>query len=204
MMLSAAFVKGMLMGGGLIIAIGAQNAFLLRQALQRRYVVMCILTCVCCDVLLIALGAGSVGRTIASSPTLLEIVRIGGAIFLVEYGRRAAISAWRGQTQLLQSDDCSLPRRSQVFLAAMALSLLNPHAWLDTVVLLGAVGAQQPGDGRISFTVGAMAASVLWFTSLGLGARGLTRVFARPTAWRVLDALIAIVMWAIAVSLFVI
>ncbi|GGY07952.1 amino acid transporter [Massilia dura] len=202
-MLSGAFFKGMAMGGGLIVAIGAQNAFLLRQALQRRYVAMCIVTCICCDVLLIALGAGSVGRAIASSPMLLEVVRIGGALFLVEYGRRAAVSAWRGQSRLVQGDERSLPRRGPVFRAAMALSLLNPHAWLDTVVLLGAIGAQQSGDGRISFTAGAMAASVLWFTSLGLGARGLTRLFARPAAWRMLDALIAMVMWTIAVSLFV-
>lgn len=202
-MVSGAFFKGMAMGGGLIVAIGAQNAFLLRQALQRQYVVMCILACILCDILLIALGAGSVGRLIASTPVLLEAVRLGGAAFLIEYGRRAAVSAWRGQAQLVGSDERPLPRRGPVLRAAIALSLLNPHAWLDTVVLLGAIGAQQPDQGRVSFSIGAMAASVLWFCSLGLGGRWLAPLFARPAAWRTLDALIALVMWAIAASLFI-
>ena len=203
MMVSGSFFTGMAMGGSLIVAIGAQNAFLLRQALQGRYVMMCTLTCICCDVLLIALGAGSVGRIITSNGMLLNAVRIGGALFLIEYGRRAALSAWRGQARLVQGGDSSPPRRGPVFRAAMALSLLNPHAWLDTVVLLGAIGAQQPEHGRVSFSAGAMAASMLWFTVLGLGARWLAPLFARPGAWRTLDALIAIVMWAIAVSLFI-
>jgi L-lysine exporter family protein LysE/ArgO len=202
-MVSGAFFKGMAMGGGLIIAIGAQNAFLLRQALQRQYVVMCVFACILCDILLIALGAGSVGRLIATTPVLLEAVRIAGALFLIEYGRRAALSAWRGQTQLVESSERALPRRGPVLRAAVALSLLNPHAWLDTVVLLGAIGAQQPENGRLSFSAGAMAASVLWFCSLGLGARWLAPLFARPAAWRTLDALIALVMWAIAASLFI-
>lgn len=202
-MISSAFVKGMAMGGGLIVAIGAQNAFLLRQAVQGRYVVMCIATCICCDVLLIALGAGGVGRVIISSPMLMDAVRIGGALFLVEYGRRAAVSAWRGHAQLDQSAEPGAMRRGPVLRSALALSLLNPHAWLDTVVLLGSIGAQQADQGRASFTAGAMTASIVWFTSLGLGAQWLAPLFARPTAWRVLDALIAMVMWAIAISLFI-
>lgn len=202
MMISGVFFKGMAMGGGLIVAIGAQNAFLLRQALQRQYVVMCVLACIVCDLLLIALGAGS-GRLIANTPVLLEGVRIGGALFLIEYGRRAALSAWRGQAQLVDSGESVLPRRGPVLRAAIALSLLNPHAWLDTVVLLGAIGAQQPDQGQMSFSVGAMAASILWFSSLGLGARWLAPLFARPATWRMLDALIALVMWAIAASLFI-
>jgi L-lysine exporter family protein LysE/ArgO len=164
---------------------------------------MCVLACIVCDLLLIALGAGSVGRLIANTPVLLEGVRIGGALFLIEYGRRAALSAWRGQAQLVDSGESVLPRRGPVLRAAIALSLLNPHAWLDTVVLLGAIGAQQPDQGQMSFSVGAMAASVLWFSSLGLGARWLAPLFARPAAWRTLDALIALVMWAIAASLFI-
>lgn len=203
MMISGVFFKGMAMGGGLIVAIGAQNAFLLRQALQRQYVVMCVLACIVCDILLIALGAGSVGQLIAATPVLLEGVRVGGALFLIEYGRRAALSAWRGQAQLADSAERVLPRRGPVLRAAIALSLLNPHAWLDTVVLLGAIGAQQPDHGQMHFSFGAMAASTLWFSSLGLGARWLAPLFAQPRAWRMLDALIALVMWAIAASLFI-
>lgn len=202
-MVSGAFFTGMAVGSSLIIAIGAQNAFLLKHALRRQYVVMCVVACISCDVLLIALGAGSVGRFIAATPMLLETVRIGGALFLIEYGRRAALSAWRGQAVMIGRDEGVLLRRGPVLRAAIALSLLNPHAWLDTVVLLGAIGAQQPDQGRRSFSVGAMAASVVWFCSLGLGARWLAPMFARPAAWRMLDALIALVMWTIAASLLI-
>lgn len=202
-MLSSAFFKGMAMGGGLIMAIGAQNAFVLRQGLQRHYVLACVLVCIACDVLLIALGAGSVGRLVAANPALLGAIRIGGALFLFEYGRRAAWSAWRGPSQMLQPNNGALRERGAALRAAVALSLLNPHAWLDTVVLLGAIGAQQPTQSRHYFSAGAMVASVLWFGCLGLGARLLAPVFARPNAWRILDATIALTMWSIAASLFI-
>lgn len=202
-MLSSAFFKGMAMGGGLIVAIGAQNAFVLRQGLQRHFILACVLVCIACDVLLIALGAGSVGRLVAANPVLLGAIRVGGALFLIEYGRRAAWSAWRGPAQALEAGHGALRERGPALRAAVALSLLNPHAWLDTVVLLGAIGAQQPEHSRHYFSAGAMAASVLWFSCLGLGARLLAPVFAQPGAWRVLDAAIALTMWAIAASLFI-
>lgn len=202
-MLSSSFFKGMAMGGGLIIAIGAQNAFLLRQGIQRQHVLLCAAACIVGDILLISLGAGSVGRLVASTPWLLGAIRIGGALFLLEYGRRAAWSAWRGQDQALQAASSAVNEAGPALRAAIALSLLNPHAWLDTVVLLGAIGAQQPEHGRAWFSAGAMTASLLWFSALAVGARLLAPVFANPRAWRVLDGLIAVTMWAIAASLFI-
>ena len=202
-MLSSSFFKGMAMGGGLIVSIGAQNAFLLRQALQRQHVLLCAVACIIGDILLISLGAGSVGRLVASTPWLLGAIRIGGALFLFEYRRRAAWSAWRGQDQALRAASGAVSVAGPALRAAIALSLLNPHAWLDTVVLLGAIGAQQPGHGRAWFSAGAMTASVLWFSALAAGARLLAPVFANPRAWRALDGLIAVTMWAIAASLFI-
>jgi len=185
------------------VAIGAQNAFLLRQGIQRQHVLLCAAACIAGDILLIGLGAGSVGRLVASTPWLLGAIRIGGALFLLEYGRRAAWSAWRGQDQALQAASGAVNVAGPALRAAIALSLLNPHAWLDTVVLLGAIGAQQPEHGRVWFSAGAMTASLLWFSALAMGARLLAPVFANPRAWRVLDGLIAVTMWAIAASLFI-
>lgn len=202
-MLGSAFFKGMAMGGGLIVAIGAQNAFLLRQGLQRHFVLACVALCIICDATLIALGAGGVGRFVVASPFLLGLIRVGGALFLLEYGRRAACSAWRQRDRVLQVNSAAFRERGPALRAAVALSLLNPHAWLDTVVLLGAIGAQQRGQGQLYFSAGAMASSAVWFSCLGFGARMLAPVFAKPSSWRVLDAIIALTMWASAASLFI-
>ncbi len=202
-MWDAAFFKGMGMGGGLIIAIGSQNAFLLKQGLQRKHVALCALTCMACDILLIGLGAGSMGQIIGAMPQLLMAMRIGGALFLLEYGRRAALSAWRPPVVHALAGDNATLSRGAAFTMALMLSLMNPHAWLDTVVLLGSIGAQQAEGGHSRFAFGAMVASVLWFASLGLGARLLAPLFARPVAWRILDGLIALTMFSIACSLIV-
>ncbi len=235
-MLSSVFFKGIGLGGSLIIAIGAQNAFLLKQGLQGRHVLLCAAVCMGCDILLIGLGVSSVGRVVASNAALLGLIRVAGALFLFEYGRRAAWAAWRPSTlnplapggAVLAAGpsgaavsapapltvsakapaaapgpaSAALTQRGPALRTALALSLLNPHAWLDTVVLLGAIGAQQPGEtGRYVFAAGAMSASLLWFSCLGLGARLLAPLFALPHAWRVLDGLIAATMWGIALSL---
>jgi len=198
---TAAFFKGMGLGGGLIVAIGSQNAFLLRQALKREFVLTCIAICILCDVVLIAAGVAGMGQLIVEAPALLLWLKIAGAVFLGWYGLRAARSALQpGALELGEAE--SVPNRRAVVLAMLAFSLLNPHVYLDTVILLGSIGGQQPGNGRVFFAWGAMMASVAWFSSLGLGARYLAPVFTRPVAWRVLDGSIAIVMWSIAVSLF--
>ena len=197
-----AFFEGLGMGGGLIVAIGAQNTFLLKQGVQRQHIMPCALACALCDILLIVLGASSVGLFIASHPALPTAIRVAGTMFLLEYGRRGAVAAWRGPACPAPPEPAAAARASALR-TAIGLSLLNPHAWLDTVVLLGAFGAAQPGQGRYYFSAGAILASVLWFASLALGAHLLAPLLARRQAARALDALIAATMWSIALSLII-
>lgn len=200
-MLATAFFKGMGLGGSLIVAIGSQNAYLLRQALKREFVLVCVAICVLCDVVLIGAGVAGMGELIMQAPSLLLLIKLAGAGLLGWYGVRAARSALQSGSMQAQADSAASERRT-VVAAMLAFSLLNPHVYLDTVVLLGSIGGQQAGMGRWYFAAGAMLASLLWFTSLGFGARYLTPVFARPRAWQILDAVIALVMWSLAISLF--
>ncbi|MYM88190.1 LysE family transporter [Rugamonas sp. FT82W] len=197
-----AFLKGMGLGGGLIVAIGSQNAYLLKQALKREFVLTCIAICVICDVVLIGMGVAGMGKLIVEAPALLFWIKISGAGFLFWYGLRAARSALNPGV-LKAGENNPAGDRGAVIAAMLAFSLLNPHVYLDTVVLLGSIGGQQPGNGRLYFALGAMLASLVWFSSLGLGARYLTPIFAKPRAWQILDGVIAAVMWALAISLFV-
>lgn len=197
----SAFLKGIGLGGSLIVAIGSQNAYLLRQALKREFVFTCIAICILCDVLLIAAGVAGMGQLITEAPSLLFWIKIAGAGFLFWYGLRAARSAFTPST-MSTGENNAAPDRRTVIAAMLAFSLLNPHVYLDTVVLLGSIGGQQAGNGRLYFALGAMLASIIWFSSLGLGARYLTPVFSRPRAWQILDAIIAVVMWTLAISLF--
>ncbi|MCU6496646.1 LysE/ArgO family amino acid transporter [Rugamonas sp. A1-17] len=197
-----AFLKGMGLGGSLIVAIGSQNAYLLKQALKREFVLTCIAICVICDVILIGMGVAGMGKLIVEAPALLFWIKIAGAGFLFWYGLRAARSAFNPGVMETGENNLVGDRRA-VIAAMLAFSLLNPHVYLDTVVLLGSIGGQQPGNGRIYFALGAMLASFLWFSGLGLGARYLTPIFSKPRAWQILDGLIAVVMWALAISLFV-
>jgi L-lysine exporter family protein LysE/ArgO len=198
---ASAFLKGLGLGGGLIIAIGSQNAYLLRQALKREFVLTCIAICIICDVLLIGAGVAGMGQLIIGAPVLLFWIKIGGAGFLFWYGVRAARSAFK-PVAMVASDDATGGNRKAVIAAMLAFSLLNPHVYLDTVVLLGSIGGQQSGNGRWYFALGAMAASIIWFGGLGLGAQYLTPVFSKPRAWQILDGIIAIIMWTLAASLF--
>lgn len=199
---ATAFLKGIGLGGSLIVAIGSQNAYLLRQALKREFVLTCIAICIICDMALIAAGVAGMGRLITEAPVLLFWIKVAGAGFLFWYGLRAARSAMK-PSAMATADNNTATDRKTVVATMLAFSLLNPHVYLDTVVLLGSIGGQQAGDGRLYFALGAMLASAIWFSSLGLGARYLTPVFARPEAWRILDGIIAVVMWALAFSLFV-
>lgn len=199
---AAALIKGLGLGGSLIVAIGSQNAYLLRQALKRQYVLACVAICVLCDALLIAAGVAGMGGLISNAPALLLWLKIGGALFLAAYGWRAARAALHPAAMTPDAETAAAPSRRAVLAAMLGFSLLNPHVYLDTVILLGSVGGQQPGAGRLAFALGAMLASALWFGALGFGARYLAPLFARPLAWRLLDAVIAVVMWVIAVSLF--
>ena len=193
------FLRGFGMSAALIVAIGAQNAFVLRVGLRREHVLPVVLVCALSDALLITLGVLGVGTLVQNSPVLLAVARYGGAAFLIAYGALAARRAWRSSGMALRD---APPISLRTALATcFALTYLNPHCWLDTVVLLGAVAGQLPAAQRSAFGLGATAASFAWFFALGYGARLLRSVFERPVAWRWLDGAIALVMWGIAASL---
>ena len=199
--LLAPFTTGFALSASLIIAIGAQNAFVLRQGLAREHVGAVALFCAACDALLMTAGVLGMGQAIQAVPALAHAMAAAGAIFLAAYGTRALMRAWRPGALHAGT---SAPRRSraQVLAQAAAFTFLNPHVYLDTVLLVGSVGAQQPpGALRAAFLLGTCAASFAWFFGLAYGARVLAPWFERPAAWRVLDALIGVTMWALAVWL---
>lgn len=187
-----ALLQGWLTGAGLIVAIGAQNALVLRQGLMRQHVAPVVAVCALSDVLLICLGVFGLGSLIASSPLLLTAFRYGGAAFLLVYAASAARRALSPKAGLqAQVGSASL---GTVLASTLAMTYLNPHVYLDTVVLLGTVGAQQPADARRAFAAGASAASVMWFSLLGFGAAAVAAPLRRAAVWRSIDALIALVM----------
>ncbi|MDE2428879.1 MAG: amino acid transporter [Burkholderiales bacterium] len=194
------FFKGMGLSAGLIMAIGSQNAHVLRMGLRRQHVGLTVLTCIACEIALISAGILGVGTLIASHASLLTLARWGGAAFLFWYGWRAWRSALQTQT-LHVSQGEQLPRRAQALAAVLGVTLLNPHVYLDTVILLGAVGGQQAGTGKFWFGLGAIANATIWYLALGYGARLLAPVFENPQAWRRLDAAIGLMMWGLALSL---
>jgi L-lysine exporter family protein LysE/ArgO len=194
-----AFFKGFATSAALIIAIGAQNAFVLRQGIKREHVFAVVMVCAVSDALLITLGVAGLGALVQRHPTLLAVARWGGAAFLIAYGALAAKRAFGSET-LAAASGAPLSLRAAIT-TCLAFTYLNPHCWLDTVVLLGSISVQQPAGSRAAFGVGATSASFVWFFALGFGARGLRGLFERPLAWKILDAVIALVMWAIAASL---
>jgi L-lysine exporter family protein LysE/ArgO len=192
-------LAGLGFGLSLIVAIGAQNAFVLRQGLLRRHVLAVVAVCALSDVVLILLGIGGAGLAFAAVPWLTIVVRVAGAVFLLGYAALAARRAIRPKALDAGEPQASAGPLATV-LTCLALTWLNPHVYLDTVVLLGSV-ANTHGDSRWLFGAGAAVGSIVWFTALGFGARLLQPVFAKPAAWRILDGVIALVMTAIAVSL---
>ena len=194
-----ATLAGIGFGLSLIIAIGAQNAFVLRQGLRGEHVLAVVLVCAVSDVILIALGIAGIGSLLELAPWLVDAMRIGGAAFLLAYAVIAARRAIRPGAIDPETSGEPTPLWPTVT-TAVALTWLNPHVYLDTILLLGSVAGTH-GDDRWWFGVGAAAGSIVWFSSLGFGARLLRPLFSKPASWRVLDALIAIVMAAIAISL---
>ncbi|MDQ2088299.1 LysE/ArgO family amino acid transporter [Marimonas arenosa] len=192
------FLAGFSLGFSLILAIGAQNAFVLRQGLRREHVLATVLICALSDAVLIAAGVAGFGALARAVPGFETVMRFGGAAFLLWYGARNFAAAWRGGERLDSSGEARHSLRG-VVLTVVALTWLNPHVYLDTVVLLGSVSAQYPA--RTAFAAGAICASFTFFFSLGYGARLLAPLFARPAAWRVLDVVVGATMWAIAAKL---
>ncbi len=202
------YVEGLLIGGGLIIAIGAQNAYVIRQGVKGEHVFAVASTCAVIDILLIALGAGGVGTLIAESPVLRVIAAWGGAAFLAVYGALALRSAIRASAADWAEADAAARSagttgRGRAIGAALAFSLLNPHVYLDTVVMLGGIAAQYAVDLRVVFAAGAMTASVVWFYGIGYGATRLAPFFRTVTGARTLDLTVCAVMWIVAVRLVV-
>jgi len=194
-------IYGFSLGASLIIAIGSQNAFVLRQGLRREYVFTVTTICFLCDMVLIALGAGGFGTIVASSPGLLAFALWGGAAFLFCYGIRSFRSAVRPGALTTGGESKEGEGRAAVVAATLALSLLNPHVYLDTVLLLGSLAGRFGGHSRILFAIGVMAASFVWFYGIGYGARVFAPLFSKPIAWRVLDILVGCTMWGIGISL---
>ena len=195
----AAAGTGAALGLTLIVAIGAQNAFVLRQGLRREHVGAIVLLCAGCDALLMTAGIAGLAQLLGEQPALALWLTLGGVAFLGVYGLRALLRAWRPGALHAAAGAVQLSR-AQALAQAAAFTLLNPHVYLDTVVLVGSIGAQQ-GAQRWWFAAGAAAASVAWFCALGYGARWLAPCFERPRAWQVLDGLIGLTMLALAAGL---
>lgn len=202
------YIAGLLTGLGLIVAIGAQNVFVLRQGIRREHVLLVVAICAVSDAVLIAAGVAGLGALVAQAPWLSAAARWAGAAFLLVYGLLAARRALTPQHEVFDaaSDDATAARPVRagalgVALACLAFTWLNPHVYLDTVVLLGAIAATKALPWV--FAAGAATASVLWFSSLGYGATRLAPVLATPRAWRVLDGLVALTMFVLAVLLAV-
>ena len=197
----AGFLPGFLLGLSLILVIGPQNAFVLRQGLRGEHVLAVCLTCAVSDAVLIVVGVSGFGLLSGRLPWIGPLLRYGGVAFLLAYGARNFWSAWAGTGGLVVSAQTVVPLGS-VLATCLALTWLNPHVYLDTVVLLGSVASQYDGH-RLAFGIGAVMASFVFFFALGYGARLLGPIFARPLAWRVLDAAVGSVMWAIAFGLLI-
>ena len=193
------FMQGFGASAGLIVAIGAQNAFLLSQSVRGNHHVVIALICILCDAVFITIGVAGVGATVSANPSLSQWVTWGGAGFLIIYGYKSLCSAIRGGS--LRANDQTVQSLKSIILTTFAVTLLNPHFYLDTVVLLGGISSQLHGEMRLLFWFGAVSASTLWFLCLSLGGERLAPVFKTQLAWRILDILICATMWIIAASL---
>lgn len=199
----SALLSGFGLSAALIVAIGAQNAFVLRQGLRREHVGPIVLFCTMADVALMAAGVAGLGAALERLPGLTSALALGGALFLGWYGVGALHRALRPQAALAADPRGKALPLGAALARTAGFTLLNPHVYLDTVLLVGAVGAAQPPEGRPAFVAGAGLASALCFVSLGYGARLLAPLFARPAAWRVLDAVVGATMLTLALGLVV-
>lgn len=195
-----ALFAGLFTGLSLIVAIGAQNAYVLRMGLSRHHVSLIVTICALSDVVLIILGIASIGSVIRSAPSALQILRCIGVVYLTLFALR---SFWRAlRPGVLLPSEVQRPTAKVVVATTLAFTFLNPHVYLDTVLLLGSIGNQY-GHGRWLFGLGASVSSIGWFSSLGYGARFASRLMSRPGTWRALDCVIGVVMLLIALKLTV-
>lgn len=195
----AAALKGFMLSAGLIMAIGAQNMFVLRQGLKREHVWPIVLFCAAADAMLIVAGVNGLGALLSAVPGLSMALSLGGAAFLIWYGY-GALRRSMAPSSLIVDHQAGISL-SAALASTAAFTFLNPHVYIDTVMLMGTIGSSIPADERPWFVMGAASASFAWFASLGFGARFLAPLFAQPITWRMLDLLIALMMAALAVSL---
>ncbi|MFZ4117375.1 MAG: LysE/ArgO family amino acid transporter [Rhodoluna sp.] len=193
-------LPGFLTGLSLIVAIGAQNAFVLRQGLLRKHVLVMVLICAICDATLIALGVLGLGALISALPWLLEVIRWVGVAFLVWYGSTSLRRFMKNES--LKAAESGSGNLKQTVLTTLALTFLNPHVYLDTVIFIGGI-ANQFGDQKWFFAIGAVTASFIWFFSLGFGASKASVLVSKPAFWKILDIFIAAVMYSLAITLAV-
>ena len=193
-----AIIPGFLTGLSLIIAIGAQNAFVIRQGLLRQHVLLVVAICAISDAVLIFLGTGGLGTLIQGKPSLLELISWFGVIYLTLFGIRTLRSAFKSQS--LDAGEGFAISKSKIVATCLALTFLNPHVYLDTVILLGSI-ANQFENNRWFFAIGGATASLVWFTAIGFGARSASRFMSKPIFWKILDSIIATVMFTIAITL---
>lgn len=194
------FFQGFGIGGGLIVAIGAQNSFVLAQGVKRQYFFLVPLLCSLIDVVLICAGAVGVGTYVAAHPRIGYYAAIGGTLFLFAYGLNSLRSAFTGNT--LQKNNNGDSSKTKIILTTLALSLLNPHVYFDTILMLGSISGQFHGMLRLAFVLGACSASIVWFFFLSIGGTLLEPFFKKPLSWKMLDICICVVMWAIAWSIW--
>ena len=195
-LMGSVFLQGLALSLSLIVAIGAQNAFVLRQGLRREHVASVVFFCAISDALLIAAGVLGMAQALGERPMVANALALAGAVFLAVYGWKALNRALQ-QSGLLAAEDGQGLSWASAIAQAAAFTLLNPHVYLDTVLLVGSIGAQQPAALQPWFVAGASSASLLWFCSLGFGAGWLAPLFAKPRAWQVLDVLIGLTMWVL-------
>lgn len=193
-------LTGFVLSAGLIMAIGGQNAFVLRQGIRGEHVLPVVLFCAVADVVLIAAGVAGLGAALEHVPDLVTLLTFGGAAFLACYGL-AALGRAASPARLVTDAAGTGPSLGGALARVAGFTLLNPHVYLDTVLLVGSVGAAMPAGAQIPFVAGAGLASTGWFAALGFGARGLAPLFARPAAWRVLDLIVGVIMLCLAAGL---
>jgi L-lysine exporter family protein LysE/ArgO len=198
----APIMKGCGIGLGLAVAIGPQNAFVLKQGILKNYVLTSILICILADALMIYIGVSQIGCYISSNKVLMACARWGGAAFLGYYGFKS-FKAIAGDSTLKIDDSGYTPSLRETIIALLAVTFVNPYMYLDTIVFLGGIGAQFTEIERPFFMVGAMVASAIWFIALGYGARLLRPFFHNPLSWKILDGIIGVIMWAIAITLII-
>jgi L-lysine exporter family protein LysE/ArgO len=192
----SSYLSGLGLGGSMIMAIGAQNTHVLKSGLKRDHIGLTVLVCILVDVVLLCIGVAGVGELIQQSAGLLAVARWGGASFLLWYGLRswyAALSA--GAMEISVKENASGAKVALI--SVLTLSLLNPHVYLDTVVLLGSIGGQFPENERVGFVLGAITASICWFCALGFGARKLAHLFSKPVMWKCIDIVSGCIMIAL-------